>query len=106
MWRAGGGGGILMTSLRWLRGLCMGFKLVFGITFRFWRVSYMAFHACRAYRHLGCGSLQGLGTRESLRLRASVILALPKGSCVVPFWGSILESPITNPKRNYIGAFG
>ena len=31
---------------------------------------------------------------------------LPKGSYVVPFWGSILESPITNPKRNYIGAFG
>ena len=25
---------------------------------------------------------------------------LPKGSYVVPFWGSILESPITNPKRN------
>ena len=32
--------------------------------------------------------------------------ALPKGSYVVPFWGSILESPIPNPKRNYIGAFG
>ena len=31
---------------------------------------------------------------------------LPKGSYVLPFWGSILESPITNPKRNYIGAFG
>ena len=31
---------------------------------------------------------------------------IPKGSYVVPFWGSILESPITNPKRNYIGAFG
>ena len=31
-------------------------------------------------------------------------LNLPKGSYVVPFWGSILESSITNPKRNYIGA--
>ena len=30
---------------------------------------------------------------------------LGQGSYVVPLWG-ILESLITNPKRNYIGAFG
>ena len=31
---------------------------------------------------------------------------LPQDSYVVPFWGSVLESPIANPKRSYIGAFG
>ena len=34
------------------------------------------------------------------------VSGLPKGSYVVPLGGSILESPISNPKRNYIGAFG
>ena len=44
------------------------------------------------YAHASC---------TSLRLDYMLL----KGSYVVPFWGSILESPIANPKkRNYIGA--
>ena len=33
-------------------------------------------------------------------------LGLPKGSIVVPFWGSYTESYKVIPKRNYYGAFG
>ena len=31
---------------------------------------------------------------------------LPRGSIVVPFWGSYIESYKAIPKRNYYGAFG
>ena len=31
---------------------------------------------------------------------------LPRGSIVVPFWGSYLESYKVTPKRNYYGACG
>ena len=31
---------------------------------------------------------------------------LPRGSKVVPFWGSYIESYKVIPKRNYYGAYG
>ena len=31
---------------------------------------------------------------------------LPRGSIVVPFWGSYVESDKVIPKRNYYGAYG
>ena len=42
-------------------------------------------------------SFMGVGTYEG---------TLPRGSKVVPFWGSYIESYKVLPKRNYYGAYG
>ena len=61
--------------------------------------------------------MPGVGTKADLESRAASFAGLgglglgvlrprDRGSIVVPFWGSYLESYKVIPKRNYYGAFG